>query len=173
VSIALIWAMSRNRVIGKDNQLPWHLPDDLRFFKNTTKGAPIIVGRLTFESMGGPLPGRTNIVVTSGNLDGAAEASDKVLLARCIEDALELAKKEAVKTSSERCFVCGGEAIYGAALPLADELFVTQVDVTLEGDAFFPEYDPAPWQLASEQKHDIDEQHAHGFSFLHYTRRAQ
>jgi len=170
VSIALIWAMSRNRVIGKDNQLPWRLPDDLRFFKSTTLGAPIIVGRLTFESAGGALPGRTNIVVTSGDL-AAAQQADNVVIARSIEEALELGRKDAIKNGSERCFVCGGSAIYAAALPVADELLVTRVDVTLEGDAFFPEYDPAPWQLVSEQKHEIDERHAYAFSFLHYTRR--
>ena len=183
MSIALIWAMSRNRVIGKDNRLPWHLPDDLQFFKNTTRGAPIIVGRLTFESTGGALPGRTNIVVTSGSLDaapqrgapqrGAPQKADNVVLARSIEEALDLGRKDAAEKDRERCFVCGGEAIYAASLPLADELLVTQVDVTLEGDTFFPEYDAAPWQLVSEQKHEIDERHAYAFSFLHYKRRPQ
>ena len=182
VSIALIWAMSRNRVIGKDNRLPWHLPDDLRFFKATTLGAPIIVGRLTFESAGGALPGRTNIVVTSGDLGAAAQRgvaalrggiADNVVIARSVEEALELGRKDAASNGRERCFVCGGEAIYAASLPLADELLVTQVDVTLEGDAFFPEYDPDPWQLVSEEKHEIDERHAYAFSFLRYARRAQ
>ena len=171
VNIALIWAMSRNRVIGKDNRLPWHLPNDLRHFKRTTIGAPIIVGRLTFESTGGALPGRTNIVVTSGDLSGAHKKSDNVVIARSIDEALELGKEQAAKDGRERCFVCGGEAIYAAALPLADELFVTKVDVTLEGDAYFPEYDASSWELAGEEKHDIDERHAVAFSFLHYTRR--
>ncbi len=171
VSIALIWAMSRNRVIGKDNQLPWHLPDDLRHFKRTTLGAPIIMGRLTFESAGGALPGRTNIVLTGGDLGGAAEQSGNVVLARSMDEALQLGRAQAVADGRDRCFVCGGEAVYAAALPLADELFVTQVEVTLEGDAVFPEFDPDLWELMSEEKHEADDRHALAFAFLHYMRR--
>lgn len=166
VSVALIWAMSQNRAIGKDNQLPWHLPKDLRHFKRTTLGAPIIMGRLTFESTGGALPGRTNIVVTSQNL----QAGGNVVLARSVEDALDIGRKQAAADGRDRCFVCGGQAIYAAALPLADELFVTQVHATVEGDAFFPDFDLANWTLASEEAHAADERHALAFSFQHYTR---
>ena len=171
VSVALIWAMSRNRVIGKDNQLPWHLPDDLRHFKRNTLGAPIIMGRLTFESTGGALPGRTNIVVTSGDLGGGAAAKN-VVLARSIEEALSIGRAQAQSDSQERCFVCGGQAIYAAALPLADELFLTQVEVTLEGDAFFPEFDLNDWTLLSDEPHAIDERHALAFSFQHFRRQS-
>ena len=175
VSVALIWAMSRNRVIGKDNQLPWHLPDDLRHFKRTTLGAPIIMGRLTFESTGGALPGRTNIVVTSGDLGGAASDTAKagnVVLARSIDEALDIGRKQASIDGRERCFVCGGQAVYAATLSCADELFVTQVEASVDGDAFFPEFDLNNWQLASEEAHAVDDRHALAFSFQHYTRVA-
>lgn len=172
VSVALIWAMSQNRVIGKDNQLPWHLPNDLRHFKRTTLGAPIIMGRLTFESTGGALPGRTNIVVTSGNLGGVADRADNVVLARSMEEALKLGRERAASDGRDRCFVCGGQAVYAAALPLADELFVTQVEATVEGDAFFPEYDASQWSLVSEEQHPVDERHAWAFSLQHYVRDA-
>ena len=170
VRVALIWAMSRNRVIGKDNQLPWHLPNDLRHFKRTTLGSPVIMGRLTFESTGGALPGRLNIVLTSGDLNGAADAADNVVLASSIAEALELGRAQSALDGRDCCFVCGGQAVYAAALPLADDLFVTQVDTTLEGDTLFPEFDLSPWRLVSEQAHEADERHAHAFSFLHYQR---
>ena len=173
VSVALIWAMSRNRVIGKDNQLPWHLPNDLRHFKRTTLGAPIIMGRLTFESTGGALPGRTNIVVTSGDLGAAATGkpnAENVVLARSIDEALDTGRKQAAADGRERVFVCGGQAVYAATLPCADELFVTQVDASVEGDAFFPEFDLGDWQLSSEEAHSADDRHPFAFSFLHYTR---
>ena len=170
VRVALIWAMRRNRVIGKDNQLPWHLPNDLRHFKRTTLGSPVIMGRLTFESTGGALPGRLNIVVTSGDLNGAADTADNVVLASSITEALELGRARSALDGRDRCFVCGGQAVYAAALPLADELFITQVDTTVDGDTRFPEFDLSAWQLVSEAAHEADERHAHAFSFLHYRR---
>lgn len=171
VSVAMIWAMSRNRVIGRDNKLPWHLPDDLRHFKRTTLGMPIIMGRRTYESTGGALPGRLNIIVTSGDLNGDSERLNNVVLARSVEEALALGKAQATKDDRDRCFVCGGSALYAAALPLADELFVTQVDVEVEGDVFFPEFDLAPWECVSDEAFQPDERHALGFSFLHYQRK--
>ena len=169
VRVALIWAMSDNRVIGKDNQLPWHLPDDLRHFKRTTLGAPVIMGRLTYESTGGALPGRTNIIVTTGDL-GGAELPANVLLAASVDQALELGRAQARADSSERCFVCGGSAVYVAALPLADELFVTQVHAEVEGDTFFPPVDLAAWECLHDELHPADERHAHAFSLRHYRR---
>lgn len=166
----MIWAMSRNRVIGKDNKLPWHLPADLRHFKRTTLGQPIIMGRNTYESTGGALPGRTNIIVTSGDLGGAADRLDHVLLARSLDEAVVLAKAQAAKDGRERCFICGGSAIYAAGLALADELFVTQVDASIEGDVFFPEFDLAAWTCIGEESFQPDDRHAYAYSFLHYCR---
>jgi len=173
VSVGMIWAMSRNRVIGKDNKLPWHLPADLRHFKRTTLGVPIIMGRNTYESMGGALPGRTNIIVTSGDLGGDAEQFEHVVLARSLEDALVLAREQAAKDGRERCFICGGSAIYAAGLPLADELFITQVDAEVEGDVLFPEFDLAAWTCVSEESFQPDERHVHAYSFLHYRRATE
>lgn len=170
VSVALIWAMSRNRVIGKDNKLPWHLPADLRHFKRTTLGMPIIMGRNTYESTGGALPGRTNIIVTSGSLGGDAERAENIVLARSVEEALSLGKAQAAKDGRERCFVCGGSALYAAALPLADELFVTQVDAEIDGDVVFPDFDLARWDCTSAEHFEPDERHAYAFSLLHYRR---
>lgn len=167
----MIWAMSNNRVIGKDNKLPWHLPDDLRHFKRTTLGAPIIMGRLTFESTGGALPGRTNIVVTSGNLGGIADSADNVVLAASIDEALTIGQRQAASDGRERCFVCGGSAVYASSLERADELFVTAVDVEVEGDVFFPEFDLAAFELVQREDHEKDERHIHAFSFLHYRRK--
>lgn len=171
VRVALIWAMSRNRVIGRDNKLPWHLPNDLRHFKRTTLGAPIIMGRLTFESTGGALPGRTNIVLTSGDLGGAAQTADNVVLAHSMGQALDIGRRQAAADGRERCFVCGGSAVYAASLELADELILTAVDVEVEGDALFPEFDLRAWELLSTEQHQADDRHAHAFAFLHYTRR--
>jgi len=166
----MIWAMSRNRVIGKDNKLPWHLPADLRHFKRTTLGAPIIMGRNTYESTGGALPGRTNIIVTSGELGGDADRLEHVVLARSLEAALVIAKAQAAKDGRERCFICGGSALYAAGLPLADELFVTQVDAQVTGDVFFPEFDLADWTCVSEESFQPDDRHVHAYTFLHYQR---
>jgi len=170
VSVALIWAMSRNRLIGKDNQLPWHLPNDLRHFKRTTLGQPIIMGRLTFESTGGALPGRTNIVVTSGDLGASEDRAANVVFARGIDEAVALGRKQAAVDAQPRCFVCGGAAIYAAALEVADELFVTEVDVELAGDAFFPEFDLADWECVARDNRQRDDRHAYDYAFLHYRR---
>ena len=173
VSVALIWAMSRNGVIGKDNKLPWHLPADLRHFKRTTLGMPIIMGRRTYESTGGALPGRMNVIVTAGDLDGDAERYENVVLARSVPEALALGKAQARKDKRSRCFVCGGQALYSAALPLADELFITRVDVEIEGDVFFPEFDLDPWQCVSEEVFQPDERHALAYAFFHYQRKVR
>ena len=167
MNIALIWAMARNRVIGKDNRLPWHLPADLRNFKAVTLGAPMIMGRRTFESIGRPLPGRANIVLTSTNPTWA----DSVILVRSMAAAIDEARTIARRDNLERCFVAGGSAVYAAGLPLADELFVTTVDADVEGDTFFPEFDLGDFDRVDIERVAADERHAFGFSMARYVRR--
>jgi dihydrofolate reductase len=135
VHVALIWAMARNRVIGRDNRLPWRLPRDMQFFVATTMGKPVIMGRRTFESMKAPLAGRTNIVVTSDT----GYRREGVLVAHSLEAALDLAQAQCRADDVEEAMVIGGAEIYRVALPLATRLYVTLIDADVEGDTFFPE----------------------------------
>ncbi|RDL42810.1 type 3 dihydrofolate reductase [Marinomonas piezotolerans] len=137
--LSLIVAMSTNRVIGVNNALPWHLPNDLKYFKQVTMGKPIIMGRNTYESIGRPLPGRRNIVITR-NPDYQAEGIDVV---SSLEEAIKLGEDICLIDGHEEVMVIGGAQIYELALPRADRLYITHVDTHLEGDAFFPE---VPWQ---------------------------
>lgn len=130
--ISIIAALSKNRVIGKDNKLIWHLPEDLKRFKTLTSGHPIIMGRKTFESIGKPLPNRTNIVITK---DSGMHPRG-VILKHNIEDAI----KEAKKIEKEEIFIIGGGQIYQQSIKLADRLYLTIIDKNFEGDAFFPDY---------------------------------
>ena len=137
--LSLIAAVARERVIGKDNALLWHLPEDMRYFRETTRGKPVIMGRKTWESLPEkfrPLPGRQNIVVSRDPAYKAHGAD----LAGSLEGALALAG------GAEEVFVIGGEQLYRAALPFADRLYLTEVELEPEADAFFPELNPAVWQ---------------------------
>ena len=137
--LSLIVAMSTNRVIGINNALPWHLPNDLKYFKQVTMGKPIIMGRNTFESIGRPLPGRRNIVITR-NPDYQAEGIDVV---SSLDAAIQLGEDICLIDGHEEVMVIGGAQIYELTLPQADRLYITHVDAEIEGDAFFPEVD---WQ---------------------------
>ncbi len=137
VPIAIIVAQSDNRVIGVKNELPWHLPEDLKFFKQITLGRPIVMGRKTYESIGRPLPGRTNIVVTRQQ-DWSVEG---VVVASSLTQAIELAAEEL----PEEVMIIGGAQIYAEALDLVDRIYLTQVHVVLEGDAHFPQFDEDQW----------------------------
>jgi dihydrofolate reductase len=139
---SLIVAMSENRVIGRDNGLPWHIPEDLRFFKTVTMGKPIIMGRKTFESIGRPLPGRRNIVV-SRDPGYSAKGVD---VRRSLDDAIALAAGSARETGQDEIFVIGGGTIFEAALPIADRIYLTRIHARIEGDVFFPEIDPLIWK---------------------------
>ncbi len=139
--IALIVAMAENGVIGRDNRLPWHLPADLRHFKRLTLGKPVIMGRKTFESIGRPLPGRTNIVLT--RQPGFAPAGVRV--AASLDAALAMAEAQARADGVDEVMVIGGAAVYAEALPRADRLYLTRVQLAVDGDARFPEPDPASW----------------------------
>lgn len=161
--ISLIGAASDNNVIGQLGQIPWKLPDDLKYFKEKTMGKPIIMGRKTFDSMGKPLPGRTNIVVTRRQdlkLDG-------VLITDSLESALKLAEKE----KPEEIMVIGGGEIYRQALPHASRIYLTRVHTTVEGDAFFPEFSEDEWELLSEEKHEKDARNEFDYTYLTYERR--
>lgn len=145
--LCLIAALAENRVIGRDNQLPWHLPADLKHFKAKTLGKPIIMGRKTFDSLGRALPGRTNIVVSrqSGLQLPGAEVFDS------IEAALDFAEQQAAIDGVDEVMVIGGETLYRQCLEDADRLYLTRIESAPDGDAWFPELDAAQWLLVSER----------------------
>jgi dihydrofolate reductase len=135
-AISMIVARSRNHVIGKDNQMPWKISADLQFFKKVTMGYPIIMGRKTWESIGRPLPGRRNIVV-SRNVNYLALGAE---LVGSLEQALDSLKE------FKRVFVIGGQQLFNQAFPLADELFITEIQIQVNGDTYFEIPDPSDWQ---------------------------
>jgi len=139
--LAVICAMSRNGVIGKDNGLPWSLPGDLKNFKETTLGCPIIMGRKTWDSIGRPLPGRTNIIVTRRGEVG----SDGIKIADSFESALDLAKSCLPTARGNEIFVIGGAQIYKEAFPLANRLYLTRVNSFIDGDTYLEGFDEADW----------------------------
>ncbi|MCG8995795.1 dihydrofolate reductase [Laribacter hongkongensis] len=141
--LALIAARARNGVIGLDNRMPWHLPEDLAYFKHVTLGKPVVMGRKTFESIGRPLPGRLNIVVTR-NPDWQAAG---IQVAHSLDAALALAAAAA----PEEIMLIGGAELYRQALPQADVLYLTEIDAEFAGDAFFPEVDLARWRIDREE----------------------
>lgn len=159
----MIVAHADNRVIGKDNDMPWHLPADLAYFKKTTLGKPVIMGRKTYESIGRPLPGRQNIVI-SRNANYQAEGVDIVA---SVDEALALAK------GVEEIMVIGGGAIYEHCLPAADRLYITHIDANVDGDTQFPAYDTEnDWQKVSAEFRSADEKNAYDLDFCVYNRRA-
>ncbi len=161
-SLTLIVATERQRGIGINNTLPWRLPEDLAFFKRTTSGHAIIMGRKTFDSIGRPLPNRRNIVITRN--PGWMQAG--VETAGSLQQAAALAGDgEAVEA-----FVIGGAQIYQEALPLAQKLIVTEIDADFRCDAFFPAIDPALWQETSRESH-VSAEHGFRYAFVIYTRR--
>ncbi len=166
VSLAMIVAMAENRVIGRDNQLPWHLPNDLKYFKAVTMGKPIIMGRKTFESIGKPLPGRSNIVVTR-NPQFTAEG---VRLAADVEQAVAIAQEIALAEGIDEVMVIGGGQLYAELLPMVRRLYVTRVHAQVEGDAFFPELDWAQWQLTDREQYAAEGSNPYEYSFNTYRR---
>ena len=146
VPVALIAAVAGNGVIGAGNSIPWRLPSDFAFFKRMTVGKPLIMGRKTFESIGRPLPDRVNIVVSRQQ----GYQPDGVLVISSLEAALQHAQAIAAEDGAGEVMVAGGEEIYRAAMPLADRLYISHVAIEPEGDAFFPEVDPAAWKVVDE-----------------------
>jgi len=159
--ITLIVAMGKNREIGKENQLLWHLPKDLKRFKELTSGYPIIMGRKTYESIGKPLPNRTNIVISRKN-DWFEEG---ILIVGSIKEAVKFAKK-----IDEEVFIIGGGNIYEQTIDLADKLEVTLVDAVLDADTFFSKINEKVWQKTNEERHQKDEKNEFDFCFQTYER---
>lgn len=162
MNLALIWAMSRNRTIGRNNALPWHLPEDLQYFKRVTMGKPIIMGRKTWESIGRPLPGRSNIVITR---DPAYQA-EGVKIVRSLEEAISLAESIALIDGAEEAVVIGGAQIYALALPIAQRLYMTQVHAEVEGDAFFPQFDLTQWKELGRDDYSASGPNPYDYSFV-------
>ncbi|MGV4415423.1 dihydrofolate reductase [Chryseobacterium sp. T1] len=160
--ITIVVAMGKNNAIGKDNKLLWHLPKDLKHFKNLTSGHPIIMGRKTYESIGKPLPNRTNIVV-SGKNDWFEEG---ILIVPSIKDALKHAKK-----IDENVMVIGGGNIYEQTIEKADRLEVTLVDAELDADVYFPKINPKTWVKVAEDCVQKDEDHDFDFCFQTFDRK--
>lgn len=154
--IAMIAAMGHQRVIGIENRLPWKLPADMRWFRRHTLGKPIIMGRKTFESFGArPLPDRHNIVITHDPNYAAQGAS----VVTSIDQALQAAGEV------EEVMVIGGASFYAQMLPMASRLYLTQVDIEVDGDAWFPDYKPADWDWVEEHHHPADEKNSHPMTF--------
>lgn len=163
IEIVLIAAMDRNNAIGRDNELPWRLPDDLKRFKSLTLGKPVLMGRKTAQSLGRALPGRLNLVLTrSGQVpfEGMQAVASQ-------EDAQRLA----IETGAGELCVIGGGEIYALSLPLATRMHLTHVDTVVEGaDAFFPRFDASQWCVTASEAHTADERHPLAFDFVDYQR---
>lgn len=158
--ISLIAALAVDRVIGMENAMPWHLPADLAWFKRQTLNKPIIMGRNTFRSIGQPLPGRKNIVVSS-----RAGDDERVTWVSTLEAALDAAQ------GAEEVMVIGGGSIYQQMLPQASRLYLTHIDAEVEGDTHFPEYEPDAWSSVFSEFHDADEKNSHSYCFEILERR--
>jgi dihydrofolate reductase len=152
--LSLIWAMGHNQVIGINNKLPWHLPAELAYFKSVTMGHPIIMGRRTFESIGRPLPGRTNIVLTRDDTFTA----DNIVVVHAVDQVLE-------QYGHAGAFVIGGTQIYRQFYPYAERLYITMIDHDFEGDEYFPEIDWSQWRLIEQTPGLHDEKNPYIYSF--------
>lgn len=165
VPVAMIVAMAKNRVIGVEGQLPWYLPEDLKFFKRMTQAKPLVMGRKTFASIGKPLPNRLNIVVTRQE----AFTHEGVRVCHDLPAALELADQQATIEAAEEIMVMGGGEIYRQALPYATRLYVTEVDIQVEGDAYFPLLDSSEWRETQRVAGQPNEQQP-DYAFVTYER---
>lgn len=161
--ISLLFAMDKNRVIGKDNDLPWRLPNDLKFFKELTIGNNVIMGRKTYDSMNGPLKNRENIIVTRDK--NYEVAGCKII--HSIDDILSINEKEPTK----EWFVIGGEEIFKQILPYADKIYMTYIDHSFEGDTYFPEWDESEWEEISKTKGKKDDKNPYDYYFIEYERK--
>jgi dihydrofolate reductase len=158
--ISIIVAMAENRVIGKENSLPWHLPADLQHFKAMTIGKPIIMGRKTWESLPGKLPQRPHIIITA-NPDYSAEGCTVV---NSLEQAIEAAG------DVPEVMVVGGAMLYAQALPMADNIYLTMVETQVDGDTLFPEYDQSQWRETAREYHPSDDKNLFAYSFITLSR---
>lgn len=159
--ISLIVAMDENRVIGFENKMPWHLPADLAYFKKTTIGHPIVMGRKTFQSIGRPLPNRTNLILTRDQ----SFRSEGCQVVHNIEEVIQIAKKEAL-------FVIGGAEIYKQFLPYAKKIYITQIIESFHGDTFFPELTDE-WQLIATERNEKDQKNDYRYEFQVYQKKSK
>ncbi len=166
IDIALIVAAAENGVIGRNNALPWDIPADLQYFKRTTMGKPILMGRKTFESIGRPLPGRTNIVI-SANPEYRA---DGVRVVSSLDEAVALAEDIALIDGATELMVIGGAQIYAAALARAARIYMTEVHAEVHGDAFLPPLDVSAWREVSRERHPGSPPQTPAYSFVIYER---
>lgn len=156
--ISIIAAMANNRVIGNKNSLPWNLPADLEHFKELTIGKPVIMGQRTFESIGKPLPGRTNIILTK---DDNFQPQNG-LPVKSVQEAI----KTAEKTGAKEAMICGGASIYSQFLPLAHKMYLTLIEGDFQGDVFFPEFDWSDWKEAEKKENLPNEQNPYKYTFI-------
>ncbi len=161
--ISTIVAVAKNNIIGKDNDIPWYLPADLKYFKKATLNHHIIMGRKCFESIGRPLPKRTNIVITRNPFYVASNC----LVTNSVEEALTIARNN----GEEEAFIIGGGQIYDMTQDYWDRIYLTEVDLEVEGDIYFPEVDLEHWQLKSEEAHKADEKNEHDYVFKVFERK--
>ena len=167
IPLAVIVAAAENGVIGRNNALPWHLSEDLRYFKRVTMGKPIVMGRKTYESIGRPLPGRSNIVI-SRSPDFEAEG---IRVVASLDEALSLATDIAEIDGAEELVVIGGGEIYAAAIPRADRLYLTEVHAAIDGDAFLPAIDWTGWREVARTRHAAAGPNPYDYSFVVFERR--
>jgi dihydrofolate reductase len=162
--LSSIVAADENNAIGKDNLLPWHLPNDLKFFKKTTLGKPVLMGRKTYESLGKPLPGRLNIVITAQK---NVQLPEGVLVFDSIEEGIERMEKE----NAEESFIIGGGTIFEQTMNRIDRIYLTRVHTVIaHATAFFPTVDHTHWKMVKEEPHEADEKHAFAYTFQQYER---
>lgn len=165
MQISIVVAVAENNVIGVDNQLPWHLPEDLKFFKRTTMGKPVLMGKNTWLSIGKALPGRLNIVVSSSL---SADLPEGVVRVVTLQDAFALLNG---KGAEEVCIIGGGK-LYESTLAITDIIYRTVVHTIIEnGTAFFPEIKEEEWNLVGQERHDADEKHAFNYTFERWERK--
>lgn len=161
--ISLVVAATENNVIGKDNKLLWHLPNDMKFFKNTTWAMPVIMGRKTFDALGKPLSGRINIVITH-------QKAWKAQGAKAVKN-MDEAIREASHADAKEAFVIGGGEIFKQSMARAHKIYLTRVHAVLEGDTFFPEIKEIEWKLVSNLDFEADEKHVFAYSFQVWERK--
>lgn len=166
MKLSLICALSENGVIGRNNALPWHLSEDLKYFKRVTMGKCIIMGRKTWESIGRALPGRTNIVVTRAR----DYEADNARVVDSLADAIDLAENISFIDGSDEAFVIGGAEMYKAALPIVDRMHLTLVHADVEGDTWFPEFDPEEWEEISQEEFPASETNPYPYSICVFER---
>lgn len=161
IVVSMIVAMAENRVIGRNNQLPWYLPNDLKYFKASTMGKPIVMGRKTFESIGKPLPGRTNIVVTRDR----GYSAEGVKIVHSAVEAIAVAASVAAVDGVEELMVIGGAQLYQELLPLTQRLYLTEVHGQVEGDALFPVFERGLWREVARENFAAEGANPHDYSF--------